>query len=369
VTESGGDGNRRRGLVVAVDGGNFKTDLALLDSNGEVLALVRGGGSSAHHLGVEGCVALLENLLQSAIARAGLAELDRPVASTAYVLLAGADLPEERSTLHVRIKQLDWSERLVVDNDTVALLRAGTDRGWGIAVVCGAGINCLGLAPDGREARFLALGEISGDWGGGADVGLAALSAAARSADGRGPRTVLESAVPAHFGLKEPLDVSRALHLQKMDPVRLGELAPVVLAACDEDSVAADIVRRLAEEVIALARAALHRLALTGADPDVVLGGGLLRALSPRVVEIITQGVQEVAPNADVLVAPGDPIVGAALLGLDALAVDPSARTRARAELDAAVAAVGDGSGELSVAAGPAPIARRSLWLGRPAAH
>ncbi len=203
-------------------------------------------------------------------------------------------------------------------------------------MVCGAGINCLGVAPDGREVRFPALGQISGDWGGGADVGLAALAAAARSADGRGPRTVLETAVPAHFGLGEPFEVTLALHLRQMPTARLGELARVVFAVCNEDSVAAGIVRRLADEVIAFAGASLRRLELTEADPDVVLGGRLLRAASPSVVEIIARGVHEVAPNARVLVAPSEPIVGAALLGLDALAADASASARARAELDAA---------------------------------
>jgi N-acetylglucosamine kinase-like BadF-type ATPase len=328
------------GLVLAVDGGGVKTDLALLDSSGELLSLVRGGGSSAHYLGVEGCIELLESLLERAIAQASLGPLDGPLASTAQILLAGADLPEELSTLRARIERLGWSERLVVDNDTLALLRAGTDRGWGVAVVCGAGINCLGLGPDGREVRFLALGEMSGDWGGGADVGMAALVAAARSADGRGPRTLLEHAVPAHFGLTDPLEVSRALHLNQIPGARLGELAPVVFDASEEDSVAAAIVRRLADEVIAFAGAALRRLELTGADPDVVLGGRLLRAISPTAVEAIAQGIAAVAPHARVLVAPSEPIVGAALLGLDSLSASPSAHVRARTALDAAVRVV-----------------------------
>jgi N-acetylglucosamine kinase-like BadF-type ATPase len=251
-------------------------------------------------------------------------------------LLAGTDLPDELSSIRARLQQLGWSERLVVDNDTFALLRAGTDRGWGVAVVCGAGINCLGVAPDGHTARFLSFGEISGDWGGGADIGLAALMAAARSADGRGPRTILETAVPAHFGMIGPLEVSRALHLRELSVVRLGELAPVVLASAQEDRVAADIVRRLADEVIAFATAAIRKLELTTADPDVVLGGGLLRAVAPNVVKTIAGGVHEVAPAARVLVSPSEPIVGAALLALDALGRDGSATARARAELDAA---------------------------------
>src|SRR5262245_66397285 len=127
------DGPRGDGLVLAVDGGNAKTDLALVDSSGRLLSLVRGGGSSAHALGIEGSVDVVEELLESAIAQAGLGTPSRPFASVAYVLLAGADLPEERSNLSTKIERLAWSDRLVVDNDTPALLRAGTDRGWGIA--------------------------------------------------------------------------------------------------------------------------------------------------------------------------------------------------------------------------------------------
>lgn len=336
MTAGRADGAKSWDLVLAVDGGGVKTDLALLEPSGRVLALVRGGGSSPYYLGVDGCAARLESLLEDARTQAGIGPLERPFASAAQILLAGADLPEELSAIRARLEQLGWSEQLVVDNDTFALLRAGTDRGWGVGVVCGAGINCLGLAPDGRSARFLSFGEISGDWGGGADVGLAALFAAARSADGRGPRTILETRVPEHFGLGGALEVSRALHLRELTMTRLGELAPLVLASAEEDPVAAGIVQRLAEEVIAFASAAIRRLELTAADPDVVLGGGLLRALSPDVIETISAGIRAVAPGARVLVSPSEPIVGAALLALDAVAADASALARARAELDAA---------------------------------
>jgi N-acetylglucosamine kinase-like BadF-type ATPase len=330
-------------LVVAVDGGGVKTDLALLDSSGALLAFERGGRSQVYYLGVEGCIEVLEDLLERARVEAGLRPLARPFAATARVLLAGLDLPEELSALSAAMGRLRWSERLVLGNDTEALLRAGTDRGWGIAVVCGTGINCLGLAPAEhgsapREARFLSFGPVSGDWGGGRDVGLAALAAAVRAADGRGPRTVLEDAVPSYFELGDPSEVARAFHLEELPEARLGELAPVVLAVSDEDPVAAEIVRRLTDEVVAFAVAALRRLELSGTDPDIVLGGSLLRAISPAVVETIARGLHREAPRARVVVSPSEPIVGAALLGLDAVGADAGARTRARAELDAAAA-------------------------------
>ena len=94
-----------------------------------------------------------------AVAEAGLAPLARPFAATAQFLLAGMDLPEELSALRAAMERMHWSERLVIGNDTEALLRAGTDRGWGIAVVCGTGINCLGPPPTGarRDSSRLAL--------------------------------------------------------------------------------------------------------------------------------------------------------------------------------------------------------------------
>ena len=340
MTQRRTDGGDARGVVLAVDGGGVKTDLALLDRTGTLLAHVRGGRSQVYYLGVDGCVEVLESLLDDATVRADLDPTVRPVASTAHMLLAGVDLPEELAAVRAAIERRSWSDRLVVGNDTEALLRAGTDRGWGIAVVCGTGINCLGRADDGREARFLSFGAVSGDWGGGGDVGLAALAAAVRAADGRGPRTGLESVVPAHFGLADAGAVARAVHLKEIPIARLGELAPVVLAASDEDEVAATIVHRLADEVVAFVRAALRRLDLTGAEPDVVLGGRILRSSQPGLIAAIGSGVRAVAPKARVTVSASEPIVGAALLGLDALGADADARDRARAELDGATSVI-----------------------------
>ncbi|HTU32053.1 MAG TPA: BadF/BadG/BcrA/BcrD ATPase family protein [Solirubrobacteraceae bacterium] len=326
------------GLVLAVDGGGVKTDLALLDASGSLLAHVRGGRSQFHYLGVDGCIAVLEGLLVTALGEAGLDPHARPSLATAQLLLAGIDIPEELSALRAGLERLGWSDHLIVGNDTEALLRAGTDRGWGIAVVCGTGINCLGLASDGREARFLSFGDISGDWGGGGDIGRAALAAAVRAADGRGPRSALEQVVPDHFGLADPFAVAQAVHLEQIPAARLGELTPLVLALRGQDAVADDIVARLCDEVVAFVRAAGGRLGLGGADPDVVLGGRVLRSVSADVIDTIRTGVAAVAPRATVVVSPSEPIVGAALLGLDAVGADAAARERARADLDTALA-------------------------------
>jgi N-acetylglucosamine kinase-like BadF-type ATPase len=332
-------------VVLGVDGGNSKTDLALARADGEVLAFVRGPQSSPHHLGVEGSLRVLEDLLEEALRVAGMPDGRGPVADVAHLLLAGVDFPTEEEEVHAAVSERSFARRITVGNDTFAVLRAGTDQGWGVAIVCGSGINCLGVAPDGRQTRFPALGEITGDWGGGYDVGVAGISSAARSEDGRGPRTSLETAVPTYFGLDTPTQLAEAIHRGRIARARITDLAPVVVREAQNDAVAAEIMQRLAEEIVALTRVALERLDLTKESAEVLLGGGLILAADGPLIDAVAAGVREVAPAAVVKSTSSPPIVGAALLGLDELGAGEEARKRLRRELGDRFARIGKEAG------------------------
>ncbi|MFI6323440.1 N-acetylglucosamine kinase [Nonomuraea sp. NPDC050556] len=299
--------------ALVVDGGNSKTDVALVSSLGEVVGSVRGPGFRPQVTGVEGALGMLDSLVGF---------VDRPVAHVA-AFLAGADLPEEEAALASAVASRGWASSVFVANDTFAVLRAGTASLPGVAVVCGTGINCVGVGLGGEQFRFPALGAISGDWGGGADVGAAALWHAARCADGRGPWTELAVLVPGHFGLESVASVTRAVHVGEIPYLRLRELAPLVLGLADE--VAESIVDRLAGEIVAMAGAALSALNLT--DCEVVLGGGILAAAPPGLLDPIRAGLPaSVRP----VVVSAPPLLGAGLAGLDALGAGPEAYARLR---------------------------------------
>ncbi|WP_018348087.1 N-acetylglucosamine kinase [Longispora albida] len=294
---------------VAVDGGNSKTEVLVGDTAGRVLARVRGGGSSPFHLGFDGSIAYLDKLVTEATAQAGVT-LDR-----AELYLAGADLPHEIATLNDGAARAGWAAEIRLDNDTFALLRAGTTKKGAVAVVCGAGTNCVGVAADGRTFRFPALGELSGDWGGGHHLARMALWSAVRGEEGRGEPTALTGAVAAHFGRPTARAVAISVHLGEIDPGRLPELAPVLFTVADAgDPVALSWVDRQIEEVLAQARVAATALQLQ--DHDVVLGGGVLQS-EPR---LLVTGIRAGLPvGATPVIVTAPPVLGAALWALDAL--------------------------------------------------
>lgn len=304
-----------RRLVVAADGGNSKTDLVLAAADGEVLARVRGAGTQPHRDGVAGTADALADLVRAAYAEAGISPGEPAEAGTFY--LANVDVPDEEAAMHAALSERGVASRLEVGNDTFAVLRAGSTRGWGIAVVSGAGINAVGRHPDGCLERFLGIGPWSGDWGGGDGLVVAAVGAAVRAGDGRGPATSLSARIVESFGMPVE-EVALAAHHGRIAESDLLAFTPVVFdEAHAGDVVARRMVERMGDEVVSFVVALAHRMGLTDSDPDVVLGGRVLQAQHALLADRIRAGVNSVVPAARLRVLDLAPVAGALASALE----------------------------------------------------
>ncbi|HET7704039.1 MAG TPA: BadF/BadG/BcrA/BcrD ATPase family protein [Candidatus Limnocylindrales bacterium] len=322
------DGRR---LVLAVDGGNSKADVALVTEDGQLLGARRG--PSISHQAVP---------LATAAGRLGrlVAALDAPRRPTAAVhCLAGADYPTDVRLLRDAFAAVAPAGETIVLNDTFAALRAGSDAPSGIALICGQGINGAAVGRDGRRHRFAGVGDIAGDWGGGGAVGMAGLAAAVRGRDGRGPRTSLERTIPAAVGMARPGSVTRAYYEGRLDQHRIGDLAPTVFAtAAAGDAVARAIVDRLADELATMAGALARRAALIRQRPTVVLAGGVFRTDDDAFHARLAAGLERAIPGARPVRLTAPPVLGSALIGLDRLA-GGAAAPAAEATIRRAIAA------------------------------
>ncbi|WP_214414636.1 N-acetylglucosamine kinase [Sphaerisporangium fuscum] len=322
--------------VLAVDGGNSKTDIALVAEDGTVLARGRGPGFVPQSAGVPAAIDVIGEAVRHALGEAARP----PYADHVAAYVAGADLPVEEDLLREEILTRGYGREVVVGNDTFALLRAGASRAYGVAVVCGAGINAVGVAPSGAVARYPALGKISGDWGGGFGLGEEVLWHAVRAEDGRGPATLLLEALRGHFGTRSAEEVVLGLHFGDIAAERLHGLVPALLTAAREgDAVARSLVERQADEVTVMGVVALRRLGMLAQPCEVVLGGGVLTARDPLLTALVEERYAAQAPSATLVVTDVPPIVGAALLGLDHLGAPAAAAARLRASFTEPVSA------------------------------
>jgi N-acetylglucosamine kinase-like BadF-type ATPase len=180
--------------------------------------------------------------------------------------------------------------------------------------------------------RFPALGKVSGDWGGGYRLGEEALWWAVRAEDGRGPGTALRAAVAGYYGAETLLEVVQGLHFGEIGTASLHGLCPLLFqVAAAGDQVAQEVVTRFVEEVGSLVAVILRRLRLTTSEPEIILGGGVLTGVGAPVIAEIERRCLKVAPRAVVSVVDVNPVVGAALFGLDALGAPASAKTALKA--------------------------------------
>lgn len=314
--------------VLAIDAGNSKTDVAVIGADGTVLGTARGGGFQPPAVGVGTAVDGLAESVRQALAQAGVKGVEHVSAC-----LANADLPVEEAELTEALGARGWGRTVEVRNDTFAILRAGVDEPRGVAVVCGAGINCVGMRPDGATARFPAIGRMSGDWGGGSGLAEEAMWFAARAEDGRGEPTALVRTLPGHFGLDSMYALIEALHLGRIPCARRHEMTPVLFAtAATGDRIASGLVDRLGDEVVVMASVSLARLGLLAEEAPVVLGGSVLAARHPALDGRITELLAVRAPKAVVRVVSAPPVLGAGLLGLDRTEAAPQVHNRLRAQ-------------------------------------
>ncbi|MGN6763420.1 MAG: N-acetylglucosamine kinase [Leifsonia sp.] len=324
--------------VLAVDGGGTKTDMVLVRTDGRLLGRVRGPGSNPQALGWEATERLLTRLRTELL---GLVPGQRIIAT--HVYLAGLDLPED--IVRGRRALAGWKDGGgapdVLDNDLFALLRAGTSERDAVAVVCGTGINAVGVRSDGATVRFPALGEISGDWGGGAQLGAEALWHAARAEDGRGARTLLAEAVPEALGFHNVAEIVEALHFGRIDANDMRNRLCRVLfdAAAQADPVSRRLISRQAEEVAVLVTTTIDRLGLDDRAVPVVLGGGVLAARPPLLVDEVLARLGSSAPSARPIWVTAPPVVGAGLAALDAVGAGDAALRRCASAIESRHAA------------------------------
>jgi len=276
----------RGSLVLGIDGGGSKCAvvLARLTAAGaggmQIVGRGRGGPANPRVAGHDVARASITTAIEAAFADAGL-EL-RPVAA-ACLGLAGVGLPEDRDAVLAWATQAGLADKVFVVPDGLLPFADGVAEPWGVVLIAGTGSLALAL-PRGNTLsaataadRCGGWGPLLGDEGSGHTIGLAALKAAMRAADGRGPDTILHAALLKRFGAARAADLVGCIHAPGVGRREIADAAREVLAAADVgDAVAAAILTGAATELATHVRTLAERNSLTSGVYPLRLTGGLL---------------------------------------------------------------------------------------------
>ncbi len=256
--------------VLGVDAGAATTLGLLASESGTIVAEARSGGASLQTHGEQQVEKVVAGIIDSL---GGL----HPV-SALCMGLSGVERPEDEIVVRNVLKRLGYrAASRIVNNAVIALIAGAPDRA-GIVMLAGMGAIAYGVDRTGHSARSGGLGPLLSDEGSSHWLGQAALRAAVRASDGRGPETALMALVFASLAVPSAFDLLPLSYEKGLSRAQIAALAGAVQKAADRgDDVAKRLLDDAAAEQIAAVRAVAARLAFDAPYP-VVLTGGAFRA-------------------------------------------------------------------------------------------
>ncbi len=297
-------------MFLGIEGGATRTTGVLADSDLRVVARFVGRPTNLYAINEEEARGALTEIVAGLVS-AARAPKDSLAASA--FCMAGARTASDLARWRPLVETLGLPGPLLITHDAAAGLAAGSADGTGILVVCGTGSLVYGRRADGAEKFVGGRGPLLGDEGSGFDIGHRALRAALRSADGRGPKSLLERLIPERLGLAG-LDalVPWASPFAKD---RVAGVAPIVFEAAEAgDAAARQIVQGAVEELARAVEVAVRELWPSPGDaPRVVFYGGVLRN-QPAMRCALAEAIGRFTPEAACSLPEVEGAVGAARL-------------------------------------------------------
>jgi N-acetylglucosamine kinase-like BadF-type ATPase len=305
-------------LVLGVDGGNTKTLALVACGDGTILGTGRAGcGDIYGATSPAAAIAEIERAVHAALSEAGV----QPAELTAGAFsLAGADWPEDFKLLEDAMRMHGYGQNILIVNDAMGALRAGSPDGTGVAVACGTGAATGARSTDGRVWHSSFWQEPQGA----EELGERALQAVYRAELGIDPPTLLTEPVLASFEVRRIEELLHQMTARELPrPDNLRQLVRPLFDAADAGDAAARLIvishgKALGDYAIVAAR----QVGLLDMPFTLVLTGGVLRHPSPYLRDSLIERVREAAPRMQPIQSQFEPAAGAILLALDMMRIE-----------------------------------------------
>ncbi|HEX4263188.1 MAG TPA: BadF/BadG/BcrA/BcrD ATPase family protein [Verrucomicrobiae bacterium] len=297
---------------LAIDQGGTKTAAIVFEDEGRILGAGMGAGACHFFDGMPTAMAAVRDAAQAAFAQAGLSSKNFNVISAG---MAGANWPEEIVALEKGLNSLFPADNTRVYNDCLIAMRGGTSTARCAVLCAGTGLNAA--ARFNNELPFVFNNYVEDLDQGAKGLAARALQAVFFSEIGALPPTALTEIALRLFEL-ENVDKLLLAYQRKQLRKPIQALSPLLFEAAKKpDAVAQEIIFQFAVSISRYPIAAIQKRKAQNLEMDIVLSGGLFKNKGTSLVETIGAEVHRVAPNARIIEAVYEPVVGAMLMALD----------------------------------------------------
>jgi N-acetylglucosamine kinase-like BadF-type ATPase len=297
---------------LGVDVGATKTHALIADDTGQVAGFGQAGSGNHEVVGFEGFKGEVSAAAKQALDQA---EITTEQISAAGLGIGGYDWPSQRQPHLQALGEIGFRMPLEIVNDSVIGLLAGASQGWGVAVVAGTSNNCRGRDKNGREGRITGNGPWFGEYGGGIELVVRAMTMVNYAWIRRGPPTALTGAFMKLTGAKDTADLIEGLVMHYYDYGAHWALTVFEIAQAG-DPVARQVIEWAGKELGELACAVIRQLDLQYEPVEVVQTGSLYQG-GELLTEPMRQTVLQTAPRARMVRLEVPPVVGGVLLAME----------------------------------------------------
>jgi N-acetylglucosamine kinase-like BadF-type ATPase len=307
------------------DVGGTNTRILIADEDGHAIGYGQSGPGNHEQVGYAGFTRAVQAAAQHALTIANLTidQIDR-----AALGIAGFDWPIERAETAGALQSIGLNCPIEIVNDAIIGLVAGSESGWGIAIVSGTGCNCHGLDPSRRrEGQVTGGGTMLGEAAGSSELVTKAIQAVAQAWTRRGPATRLTEAFLKYLNVQTIEEMLAGLMDGTLDIT--ASAAPIVFQTANTgDEMALNLIRWAGHELAELAKAVIRQIELAPLAFEVVMVGSMFEG-SPLLAETMQHDVLAFAPQARFVRLTTPPVIGAVLLAMERAGLSIDAHVRA----------------------------------------
>jgi len=301
-------------LVIGFDVGGTKTAAVIMEASGRILGRGTGGSGNTNFIPIDIANASYTKAIEDARKMAGIRKLK--------VEIAAVGTEPKPDPVAAIIRRLTGARRILHLKEGECSMVGGLVSKVGLSLICGTGSVGWGRNARGQVSMTSCWGPI-GDEGSAYDIARRGVNAAFWAWDGRGDKTILVDKLLKMFGKKDMRDVCTPLYTSpnlRKDFASLNRL--VTESATEGDRVSRQILLDCARQVAHFLATCADNLGM-GKTPYLVASptGGLVKDTDWRYFKMIQRELKRIHPKAKMVKPLFEPVVGAALVALDAIGV------------------------------------------------